>query len=71
MAKQKKKRNKAYRGADAKNAPASVVKLEAANRNRLSQWWFEKKRFVRPLAIAAFIIGLLVWLIIELLRVVF
>lgn len=71
MAKQKKKRNKAYRGTDAKNAHPSIVRLEAANRSKLGQWWFEKKRLIRPIAIAAFVIGLLAWLVIELFCLIF
>lgn len=71
MAKQKKKRNKAYRGQDAKLTQPQVIRFEAANRNAVSQWWFEKKKIVKPVLITGGIVLLLVWLIIELIRVVF
>lgn len=70
MAKQKKKRNKAYRGQDAKLTQPQVIRFEAANRNRVSQWWFEKKRVAKPALIASGVVLLLVWLIVELIRVV-
>lgn len=71
MPKQKKKRNKAYRGQDAKLAKPQIIRVEAANRNRLSQWWFEKKKFAKPVIIATGIVLLLAWLILELIRAVF
>ena len=37
--KQKKKRNKAYRGADAKVVTPSVVRLSAEERSRFKEWW--------------------------------
>ena len=71
MAKQKKKRNKAYRGQDAKIQAPQVIRVEAANRNKVSQWWFEKKRIVRPVAIAGAIALVIIWLLFELVRVLF
>ena len=67
MAKQKKKRNKVYRGADASISTPQVIRVEAANRNKVSQWWFEKKKIVKPVAIAVVVIIILIWLIFELL----
>lgn len=69
MAKQKKKRNKVYKGADAAARPV-VTKVSAVNRNKLQQWWFEKKRIVKPIAITALVIAIVVWLIFELIRVI-
>lgn len=66
--KPKKKRNKVYRGSDAKAAPVQVVRVEAANRSSAGQWWFERKKFVRPVAIAVFVVIILAWLIFELVR---
>ena len=37
--KQKKKRNKAYRGADAKVVTPSVVRVSAEERSRFKEWW--------------------------------
>lgn len=69
MAKQKKKRNKAYTGAGAKVTQPTVVRVEAVQRSQLGQWWFEKKKFVRPVLIGAGVIFLLIILISELVRV--
>lgn len=70
MAKQKKKRNKPYRGAGAKSTQPQVIRVEAVNRSKLGQWWFEKKRIVKPVAIAAAVILILGWLIFELVRAI-
>lgn len=71
MAKQKKKRNKIYRGRDAKLAQPQVLRVEAVNRSRIGQWWFEKKKFVKPITIAVGVALLVVWLLVELIRIVF
>ncbi len=70
MPKQKKKRNKKYTGADAAVTRPVITRMEAVNRSRFGQWWFEKKRIVRPLLITTLVIGVVVWLLIELVRVV-
>jgi len=71
MAKQKKKRNKVYRGADSKHVAPTVVRMEAANRNKPSQWWFEHKKIVKPIAIAVAVLSAIVWLLYVLIRLVF
>lgn len=68
MAKQKKKRNKQYTGADASIKQPSVTRLTAANRNAVQQWWFEKKQFAKPALIAAGVAIVVIWLLFELLR---
>lgn len=70
MVKQKKKRNKVYRGADASVTKPVVTKISAANRNKPQQWWFEKKRIAKPILIAAGIVAAVIWLIYELIRLV-
>lgn len=70
MAKQKKKRNKVYRGADASVTRPVVTKISAANRNKPQQWWFEKKRVAKPALIAGGVVIGVVWLIIEMIRIV-
>lgn len=67
--KQKKKRNKQYRGADAAMQRPVVTKISAANRSKLGQWWFERKKVLKPILIAALIIIVVVWLILELVRI--
>ena len=67
--KQKKKRNKVYTGVDAAVSRPVVTKISAANRNRVSQWWFEHKRIARPIIIGVLIATGVVVLIIELVRI--
>lgn len=66
MAKQKKKRNKAYTGQDASITRPVVTRISAANRNKAQQWWFEKKRFAKPVAIAAAVIIGIILIVVEL-----
>ncbi len=66
MAKQKKKRNKAYTGKDAAAARPTVTRISAVKRNRAQQWWFEKKRVAKPVAIAAGVVFAIALLVIEL-----
>ncbi len=68
--KQKKKRNKQYRGTDAAVQRPIVTKISAANRSKLSQWWFERKRILKPVLIGAAIVIGIAWLIFELIRIV-
>ena len=67
--KQRKKRNKVYRGVDAAITRPIVRKISAANRSKLGQWWFEHKRIARPIIIAALIASGVVVLIVELVRI--
>lgn len=67
-AKSKKKRNKSYRGNEAAIRPV-VMKVTAANRNKVSQYWFEKKRVIKIVAIVILVIIVIAWLIFELFRV--
>lgn len=70
MGKQKKKRNKAYTGADAVITRPVITRISAANRNKIAQWWFERKRVLKPVLIASGVVLILVLLIIELVRIV-
>lgn len=69
MAKQKKKRNKAYTGQDASISRPIVTRISAVKRNKVQQWWFEKKRVAKPVLITAGIVIVVVWLLIELVRI--
>lgn len=71
MAKQKKKRNKKYTGADAKSTQPNVIKVNAVRRSPAGQWWHEKKKIVKTATIAAAVIILLIWLIYTLLGLIF
>lgn len=68
MAKQKKKRNKAYTGQDASVTRPTVTRISAANRNPVQQWWFDKKRIAKPVLIAAAVVIVIAWLLFELFR---
>ena len=70
MTKQKKKRNKVYRGAEAAATRPTITKLQAVNRNPVQQWWYDKKRIVKPTLIAAGVTGVTLLLIYELIRLV-
>jgi len=70
MAKQKKKRNKVYTGKDASVTRPVVTRITAANRNKLQQWWFDKKRFTKPVLIAAAVAIVVIWLLVELVRII-
>jgi hypothetical protein len=70
MTKQKKKRNKVYRGADASVTKPIVTRISAANRNSVQQWWFDKKRIAKPLLIAGGVTTGVVWLVIEIIRII-
>lgn len=69
MAKQKKKRNKVYTGQDAKIVRPSVTRVSAVHRNKLQQWWLDNKRIAKPVLIAAAVAVVIVWLVIELVRI--
>ncbi|HEX6258796.1 MAG TPA: hypothetical protein VFZ48_04925 [Candidatus Saccharimonadales bacterium] len=71
MVKAKKKRNKAYTGEDAATAAPVIRRYEAVERNKLSQWWYEKKKIVKPIGIAALVLAIVIWLISELIRIIF
>lgn len=68
MGKQKKKRNKKYTGADAAMTRPSITRVQAVNRSRIGQWWFDRKRVLKPIIIVSLVVIVLVWLIIELVR---
>lgn len=65
MAKQKKKRNKQYTGADAAMARPSVTRISAVHRSPIKQWWFDNKRIARPVLIGVGIVLILVAVIVQ------
>jgi hypothetical protein len=70
MAKKKKKRNKAYTGADAAMARPVITRISAANRSKLGQWWFEHKKVLKPILITSGIVIFVIILVIEIVRIV-
>ena len=67
--KSKKKRNKQYRGIDAASPRPSITKVSAADRSKIGQWWFDRKRILKPVLIATGVILIVIWLILELIRI--
>jgi len=67
--KAKKKRNKQYTGVDAAITKPTVTRITAANRSKLGQWWFDHKRIAKPVLIASAVIIVVLWMILELVRV--
>jgi hypothetical protein len=70
MAKQKKKRNKVYTGVDASVSRPVVTRIQAVKRNKIQQWWFDKKRIAKPALIAAGVLLVVIWLLFELIRAI-
>lgn len=52
MAKQKKKRNKQYKGSGAAQTAPVVTHVSAVKRNKVQLWWLDHKRIVKPVSIA-------------------
>jgi hypothetical protein len=55
MVKQK-KRNKKYSGADATVQRPKITRITAANRSKLSQWIFDRKKIIRIIGITLLIV---------------
>lgn len=69
MGKNKKKRTKAYTGADAATTRPVITRISAVNRSKLGQWWFDHKRIAKPVLIASGVILVIVILIVEIVRI--
>lgn len=67
--KQKKKRNKPYRGVDAAIDKPILTRISAVHRNPVNQWWFDHKRVAKPVLIISGIVLAVGWLIFELIRI--
>lgn len=70
MGKNKKKRNKPYTGADAAIIKPIITHIEAANRSKIGQWFFENKKLVKTIAIAAGIVVFVVVIVFGIVRLV-
>ncbi len=68
MVKQKKKRDKAYKGSGAATTRPSITRVSAVNRNRVHQWWFDHKRLAKPILIAAGVVIVIIVLVAEVIR---
>jgi len=70
MAKQKKKRNKVYTGADATMVRPAITRISATNRSKPAQWWFEHKKTATPILKISGIILFVIVLIIEIINII-
>ena len=68
MAKNKKKRNKIYTGAEAAITKPIITHITAANRSKIGQWWFDNKKVAKPILIAIGVVAFIVVMIIEIVR---
>ena len=68
MAKQKKKRNKQYKGSGAAQSQPVITHVSAVKRNKAQQWWLEKKPIVKPVSIAVGIALAVIIIVIEVIR---
>ena len=69
MAKHKKKRNKIYTGEDAAITRPIITRVSAVNRSKLGQWWFERKKALKPILITSGIIIFVILMIIEIIHI--
>lgn len=63
MAKIKKKRNKKYAGADAAQQKPTITRVQAVNRNPISQWLYERQRLLKTIGIGVIIVLALILII--------
>lgn len=68
MAKQKKKRDKSYKGSNAAITRPSVMRISAVHRNPVNQWWFDHKRVAKPVLIAIGVVAVIVICVIQLIQ---
>jgi hypothetical protein len=66
-----KKRTKAYSGADAKTQTPTVHRYTAPVRSPLGDWWFEHKRALKLTSIIGGSALIIIWLLFELIGLVF
>ena len=69
MAKQKKKRNKVYTGADAAITRPIITRISAVNRSKIGQWWFDNKRIMKPVLITSGIVFFVIIIIVEIVKI--
>lgn len=70
MGKNKKKRDKSYKGAGAATTRPAITRIEAVNRNRVSQWWVDHKRIAKPVGIASGVGAIIIVLLVEIVRLI-
>lgn len=68
MSKNKKKRNKTYKGPGAAITRPVITKIEASNRSKLAQWFFERKKAIKTAAIIIAVILFIILIVSEIIR---
>lgn len=69
MSKNKKKRNKIYAGADAAITKPVITRIEAVQRSKIGQFWFEKKKLLKPILITSGIAIAVIILVLQIVRI--
>jgi len=68
-AKQKKKRNKKYQGADAKVTTPQVVRVSAEERSRFKEWWLTYGKLAKFIGAAVGVLLVVILLVIGLIGI--
>lgn len=68
--KNKKKRNKTYTGIDAAPSKATVTRIEAVSRNKVSQWWFDNKKIAKPVMIALAVVAFTIMIVAQIIQLI-
>lgn len=71
MSKRPKKRNKPYKGEDAKITAPKVTRVKAVVRSPLGEWWHTRKKTVKLTSMIGGGAIIVIWLIYEGLRAIF
>lgn len=69
MTKKSKKRSKKFKNQS--TAKPVITKISAEDRGPIKQWWLDKKRLIKPIAIMSLIVIVLVIIIFEIFRLIF
>lgn len=63
MTKQKKKRNKVYRGEGSTSVQPTIIKVSAVSRSKISQWWVDNKAKLKPFLIIGGVVIFIIFVI--------
>lgn len=69
MGKNKKKRNKIYAGTDAAITKPVITRIEAVQRSKIGQFWFDKKQILKPILITSGIVIAVIILVVQIVRI--
>lgn len=69
MAKKKKKRNKVYSGENAASTRPTVIRVQAQNRSKIGQWWFEHKTIILRIGKILLVVAIVIAIIVEIVNI--